>query len=303
MIGAGKSMSSWDPVAMYVAGMGLGSLFSNSATGSVVVEPDGGDHWVTSPNKGQHYLISKASNSTIGADVEKLMDQLPATPPSSDPVAAYYQKLGGANSFLGKPVGNEYAPTPGGKAQNYQNGAIYWTSRTGAHVVHGAFLAKYRQLGGPAGLLGYPIMDEAAVSDRIGQYIRFSRSGGAYLYWTPRTGAHAVYGAILAEYLRLHGPTSTLGYPITDENPAAGGRYNHFSRPGGASIYWSPGSGAHAIYGAIRGTWAALGWERGRLGYPITNEYGIPSGRQNDFQHGWITWQRSNGVIRVGYRR
>jgi hypothetical protein len=248
MIGAGKSMSSWDSIAVYQAGMGLNGLFTNSPNGSVVVDSVGGDKWSKTVKTGQHYLVKSASDGAIGTELEKLTDQLPATTTPSDPVAAYYQKLGGANSFLGSPVGAEYAPTTGGKAQNYQNGAIYWSSATAAHVVHGAFLARYNQLGGPAGTLGYPLMDEAAVSDRIGQYIRFSRPGGAYMYWTSRTGAHVVYGAILAQYLRLGGPTSALGYPITDE-------------------------------------------------------YGVPGGRRNDFQHGWITWQRSNGVIRVGYTR
>jgi uncharacterized protein with LGFP repeats len=249
MIGAGNSTSSWDSVAMYHAGLGLAGLFANNtAPGSVLVDSVGGDSWNTSTVKPQHYLVEAASPSTISADVEKLIDQLPTsvTPPTSDPVAAYYAKLGAASSYLGNPVGTEYAPTSGGKAQNYQNGAIYWSGATGAHAVHGAILTRYLHVGGPASTLGYPITDETGTPDGIG-------------------------------------------------------RYNHFSRSGGASIYWSARSGAHAIYGAIRATWASLGWERSRLGYPITDEYSVPSGRRNDFQHGWITWNRTTGAITVGY--
>ncbi|GAB16036.1 hypothetical protein ARGLB_105_00010, partial [Arthrobacter globiformis NBRC 12137] len=44
--------------------------------------------------------------------------------------------------------------------------------------------------------------------------------------------------------------------------------YSHFSGSGGASIYWSPKTGAHEVHGAIRAKWAALGWEKGPLGYP-----------------------------------
>lgn len=300
-IGAGNSMSSWDSIAMYYAGMGLDGLFTNSQAGSVVVDSVGGDTWSSTAKAGQHYLVKSASDSAIATKLEALLDQQPGGSPPSDPIAAKYNSMGGSSSFLGNPVGAEKTPTADGKEQDYQNGAIYWTTATGAHVVHGAFLAKYRQLGGPAGTLGYPAMDEAAVGDKVGEWIKFSRSSGARLYWTSQIGAHAVYGAILAEYLRFGGPTSTLGYPITDESAAVGGRYNHFSRAGGASIYWSSGTGAHAIYGAIRSRWASLGWERSRLGFPTTNEYGYPGGRRNEFQHGTISWTRASGAITVHY--
>ena len=32
------------------------------------------------------------------------------------------------------------------------------------------------------------------------------------------------------------------------------------------SIYWHPDTGAHEVFGAIRGKWAELGWETGTLG-------------------------------------
>lgn len=302
-IGAGNSMSSWDAIAMYYAALGADGLFGQSTPGTVVVEPDGGDHFDTTSGA-QHYLTKVASPDTIAAAVEKLIDQQPGTtppPPTDDPIATKYNSLGGAGGYLGNKVGAEKTPTTGGREQDYQGGAIYWTQATDAHVVHGAFLAHYRDLGGPAGILGYPATDAVNASDKIGEYIKFNRAGGAYLYWTSGTGAHAVYGAILAEYLRLGGAASSLGYPTTDESAAVGGRYNHFSRPSGASIYWSAKTGAHAVYGAIRSRWASLGWERSRLGFPTTNEYGYTGGRRNEFQHGTISWTRATGAITVRY--
>jgi uncharacterized protein with LGFP repeats len=44
-------------------------------------------------------------------------------------------------------VGGEYVPAPGGLAQNYQHGTIYWSAATGAHAVHGDILSKYRAVG------------------------------------------------------------------------------------------------------------------------------------------------------------
>jgi uncharacterized protein with LGFP repeats len=45
-----------------------------------------------------------------------------------------------------------------------------------------------------------------------------------------------------------------------------------------------------------------MGWESGRLGYPIADEYGIPGGRRNDFVHGRISYFFAGGQIHVGER-
>ncbi|TJX15944.1 hypothetical protein E9840_01265 [Tissierella creatinini] len=47
------------------------------------------------------------------------------------------------------------------------------------------------------------------------------------------------------------------------------GHYRHYQ---GGSIYWTPQTGAHYIYGLIHHKWARLGWERGPNGYPKTDE-------------------------------
>ena len=55
-------------------------------------------------------------------------------------------------------------------------------------------------------------------------------------------------------------------------------------------------------HGAIRAKWSSLGWERGRLGYPTTDEYAVAAGRRNGFQHGTITWVAATGALQVVYR-
>ncbi|WP_347058662.1 hypothetical protein ABC795_17665 [Blastococcus sp. HT6-30] len=61
------------------------------------------------------------------------------------------------------------------------------------------------------------------------------------------------------------------GRPVPSEAGAGSDRpCADFSRPGGASIYWTADTGAHEIYGAIRTRWADSGWERGPLGYPTS---------------------------------
>jgi hypothetical protein len=99
-----------------------------------------------------------------------------------------------------------------------------------------------------------------------------------------------------------------FGYPITDESktPDGKGRFNHFRslRPDGsvigdASIYWSPGTGAHEVYGAIRDTWAKRGWETSNVGYPTAAEQPRSDGpgRQQRFEHGRIVWSAETGAV------
>jgi uncharacterized protein with LGFP repeats len=64
-----------------------------------------------------------------------------------------------------------------------------------------------------------------------------------------------------------------------------------------SSIYWTPGTGAHEVYGRIRERWSALGWERSYLGYPTSGEFSVPGGRQNDFQHGYVRWYAANNSV------
>lgn len=217
-----------------------------------------------------------------------------------DPVNAYFAQLGGAASYLGQPTGAEYAPTAGGLAQNYQGGSIYWSAATSAHAVHGLILAEYKSFGGPAGLLGYPTTDEHGTPDGVGRYNHFAGSGGASIYWTPATGAHAIYGPARAKWAFLGWERSALGYPTVDEKvtPDHIGRYVHFVH---GSIYWTPALSAHEVLGEIQARWASLGWERGRLGYPTSDEFSVTGGRRSNFQHGYIAWNAKTNATTVTY--
>jgi hypothetical protein len=219
--------------------------------------------------------------------------------PPGTPIADYYAANSAVRAVVGNPVGTEYS-VGGGTGQNYTAGRIYWSPATGPHEVHGAILARYLTVGGPTGPLGFPTTDETRTPDGIGRYNHFANR--ASIYWTPSTGAHEVHGAIRVTWAATGWEQGPLGYPTTDETatPDGIGRYNHFSKA--ASIYWTPSTGANAVYGAIRASWASLGWERSRLGYPTTSEYGVSGGRRNDFQHGSITWTASTGTIQVIYR-
>jgi uncharacterized protein with LGFP repeats len=214
-----------------------------------------------------------------------------------------YRTAGGAAGPLGFPTTDERVAPDGVGRYNHFSGSggssIYWTPATGAHDVRGAIRTKWAGLGWEKSRLGYPITDQQVTSDGAGQYNHFSGAGGFSIFWSPATGAHEIQGGIRAEWAATGWEKGPLGYPTTDETSAPDrvGRYNHFSGSGGSSIYWSPTTGAHYVRGAIRARWAALGWEQGRLGYPVKDEYAVPGGRASDFRHGRLVLNTKTGVV------
>lgn len=213
-------------------------------------------------------------------------------------IQAKYGQLGG--SAYGYPTTGESA-TPDGRGRYNHfvelpgggQRSIYWTEKTGAHAIYGLIRARWAELGWERSALGYPTSDELPAHDGVGRYQTFE---GGIIVWHPKTGAYEVRGDILTRYGQLGG--STFGYPTTGETktPDGRGRYNHFAeQPGGGvkSIYWSPETGAHEVYGLIRNSWAAAGWERSHLGYPTGAEEpwsADPGGRRQSFQGGQVLY-------------
>lgn len=165
-------------------------------------------------------------------------------------------------------------------------------------AVYGAIGEKYVKLGSERGPLGAPLSDEAPAS--FGG--RFNNFQYGFIYWHPQIGAFAVWGAIGEKWNEFG--RVTFGYPITDElaTPDGRGRFNHFRKihePGKpeTSIYWTPQTGAHVVYGEIRKAWANQGWERGRLGYPTSDEFQDGRYRRSNFENGFITWSAEGGAV------
>jgi len=207
-----------------------------------------------------------------------------------DPIGQHYYDLGGPGSYLGTATAPETA-IAGGRMQTFHGGTIYWSPATGAHAVHGLILARYQALGGPSSLAGFPTTDEQAVTGG-----RASTFTGAAIYWSPGTGAHEVHGLIRDHYLALGGPGSFAGLPTSDEQAVVGGRASTFT---GATIYWSPGTGAHEVHGAIRSAYLSYGGPGSPLALPTSDEQPATAGRQNTFQHGSITYNTTTGTTTV----
>jgi zinc D-Ala-D-Ala carboxypeptidase len=112
----------------------------------------------------------------------------------------------------------------------------------------------------------------------------------------PSSTVPGTSGAIGAEYASLGGAKGALGVATIAMRCGLvrGGCYQNFKN---GAIYWSPGSGAHAVSGSIQGRWGTLGWERGFLGYPTGDARCtlVSGGCYQNFQGGTMYYQRSVG--------
>ncbi|MFB9906410.1 PQQ-dependent sugar dehydrogenase [Allokutzneria oryzae] len=215
------------------------------------------------------------------------------------PIDRRYASDAAVRAQFGTPLEPEVAEG-GLRYRRYQGGRLYWTPEAGVKAVYGAIMDTYLASGGHA-RFGAPTTDELGTADGIGRYNHFAGTqytGVASVYWTPQTGAHAIWGDIRGAWARSGWEAGPLGYPVTSElgTPDGIGRFNHFSKA--ASAYWTPATGSHVIYGGIREAWERSGWELGPLGYPTTDELGTPDGigRYNHFSKGGsIYWTYATG--------
>ncbi len=200
-------------------------------------------------------------------------------------IGGSYTGTMGPGGPLGLPTADEQLlPDGRGRFQNFQGGAVYWTAQTGAQVLRGAILEAWGREGYERGPAGYPTGPELKTPQRDGVVQGFENGP---MYFSAKTGAHRVQGLILGKYAQLGFENSPLGFPAGDETPVRdGGRYSKFE---GGTIYWSPLSGAWAVRnGPIMDAWAQQGYENGKLGYPISDEFPVPGGVQQNFQTGFI---------------
>ncbi len=287
--------------AGYDQATGLGSPAWTTLAAAGLAQPDAiGQHYYDLGGPGSYLGTATAPETAVAGGRMQTFHGgtiywIPATGAHAvhGLILARYQALGGPSSLAGFPTSDEQAVV-GGRASTFTGAAIYWSPGTGAHEVHGLIRSHYLALGGPGSFAGLPTSDEQAVAGG-----RASTFTGAAIYWSPGTGAHEVHGLIRALYLALGGPGSFAGLPTSDETAVVGGRASTFT---GATIYWSPGTGAHEVHGAIRSAYLSYGGPGSSLALPTSDEYPAPGGRQNTFQHGSITWNAASGATTVTQR-
>ncbi|TKJ28501.1 Ig-like domain-containing protein [Blastococcus sp. CCUG 61487] len=188
---------------------------------------------------------------------------------------------GGITGRLGAPTTDEIC-TPGrGCHQNFQGGTIHWSPATGMHAVFTPYGQVWARHGGDAGRLGYPTSNEICTPGR-GCHQNFQ---GGTIHWSPVGGMHAVFTPYGQVWARHGGDAGRFGYPLTEEICTASGCRQEFQ---GASVYWSPAGGIHAVFGGLRDTWLRYGGPMGRLGYPLGGEGFWAGAYRQNFQGGTI---------------
>jgi uncharacterized protein with LGFP repeats len=102
-------------------------------------------------------------------------------------------------------------------------------------------------------------------------------------------------GAIYNRWAAMGGMDGPLGAPTSPEAAGEGDtRYATFQR---GAVYWSPGSGAAPLTGAIYQAWGSLGFERGALGLPTSAEIQEPEWIVQNFQHGTLNFDRQTATV------
>ncbi|WP_228394986.1 PQQ-dependent sugar dehydrogenase [Modestobacter roseus] len=153
-------------------------------------------------------------------------------------IRSRWAAMGWERSVHGYPRSSERStPNGRGRYNDFQDGGIYWLPGLGARSVHGSIYQTWARSGWEGGRLGFPVTDETGTPDGVG---RFNHFEGGSVYWTPRTGAHGVEGAIRDRWAGLGWERSWLGYPTSDEYSVPGGRRSDFE---GGSLVWDASTG------------------------------------------------------------
>jgi hypothetical protein len=113
-----------------------------------------------------------------------------------------------------------------------------------------------------------------------------------------------MYGAILDRYRALGGPGSELGFPKNDESDTGDGvgRFNDFTTPGGAAMYWTPQWGASVVKGRVLEAWRQSGAITGPFGYPSADTTvidGVQTGKFVGPDGTQIQWSPDGGLVTI----
>jgi aldose sugar dehydrogenase len=198
------------------------------------------------------------------------------------------------------PSGTTISYSPEGEEQQRQQSSYLNLSEMLLPQATELINSKHEQSGGVNGSLGRPVSNVSITSDGLA-FSRLYEIGAIYL----KMGGipHEVHGSIYNKWKDIGAELSELGYPLSDQTPSSsgdgGGYFNLFEH---GAIYWTPSTGAHAIYGDIYNRWKTLGAELSELGYPLTDVENVAEGEDGSisyFQGGSVRVFSNNGTVQV----
>jgi SpoIID/LytB domain protein len=112
-------------------------------------------------------------------------------------------------------------PIKDGKRQRYEDGAIYQNLIRGVvRWLHGPIYEKYRDMGEAPSVLSVPVTGILRLKATDGSKAKFE---GGSIYWSSGSGAHALWGAVLAYYAGHGAAAGSLGLPTSDVSETGDG--------------------------------------------------------------------------------
>ena len=205
------------------------------------------------------------------------------------PVHAAWAASGGHGSWGFPTSDTTCGLAAGGCSQTFEKaGLTYWSPATALVATSGSIRSYLLSNGGVAGPLGYPTAAATCGTRGCAQAFQggtvVSRAAG---------GTFAVRGPIHQLWAAAGGVSGSLGLPTSALLTVTGGTAQAFD---GGSVYWSAGTGAHAVSGAIRSAWWATGSITGPFGFPTSDHVGVAGGVKVSFSGGAIYSSAAGGT-------
>ncbi|MDO5684004.1 MAG: polysaccharide deacetylase family protein [Propionibacteriaceae bacterium] len=171
---------------------------------------------------------------------------------------------------------------------------LFPTHATAAPPVTGAIGDTWQRV---RPMIGDPLEPQFCGLQQGGCAQRFQRGS---IYWTQRTGAQEIRGAIRDVWGANGWERGISGYPTSGEfcGLREGGCGQRFQN---GNIYFHPRLGTHRVFGAIFDGWARVGWETSTIGYPVAGESCGLAGRgcSQRFANGFMYWSPASGSFAV----
>lgn len=219
----------------------------------------------------------------------------------SGAIRTQYFALNGATGWLGLPA-NEAASIAGsapGQLQQFQGGAVAWTSSGGARAITAAINAAYTTAGGPTGLLGWPTSNTYSYSANGGGTAQTFKGGSVF---ASKAGAFVVRGALRTAYFAYGGSTGRLGWPTSVMTCTTSSACQQDFQ--GGTLFWTT-SGNRIGNAAIEAAYSASGGAA-VLGNRTSEVLSVPQnggGFAQSFQRGSIYASRAGAfAVRGGVR-
>ncbi|WP_422759325.1 GDSL-type esterase/lipase family protein [Paenarthrobacter sp. C1] len=207
-----------------------------------------------------------------------------------------FQKWAADPGLLGWAVQDETRPADGKAIQDFERGSLAWTRGVGAHPAQGAIGDRWKESGGKDSPHGNPVTDENGGWRNGGIFQSYEHG---WIYFSPATGPHSVWGAIGSLWAQTGREAGPLGYPITEETRAGEGVFQRFEH---GTIFHSPATGTYATTsGDIQNRFVAGGGAEGELGFPTSSKIPFAGGYVQSFAKGNIIWGPGVGAKVLGH--